>query len=113
MMINGDDIKNCQYTASNGYALILFGTGNVDGSEGFSVRVRYDSTGAKIQAFQIKVLDQNDAGGTAAVINAIDGWQRWTVTFDRSVTDTLTVSVYIDAKFVYAKQFTPCFRYVA
>ena len=109
MMINGDDIKNCQYTASNGYALILFGTGNVDGSEGFSVRVRYDSTGAKPNAFQIKVLDQNDAGGTAAVINAIDGWQRWTVTFDRSVTDTLTVSVYIDAKFVYAKQFTLAF----
>ncbi len=106
MMINGDDIKNCSYTASNGYALILFGTGNVDGSEGFSVRVRYDSTGAKPNAFQIKVLGQNDAGGTDAVINAIDGWQRWTVVFDRSVTDTLTVSVYIDAKFVYAKQFT-------
>ena len=106
MMINGDDIKNCQYTASNGYALILFGTGNVDGSEGFSVRVRYDSTGAKPNAFQIKVLGQNDGGGTASVINAIDGWQRWTVVFDRSVTDTLTVSVYIDAKFVYAKQFT-------
>lgn len=106
MMINGDDIKNCQYTASNGYALILFGTGNVDGSEGFSVRVRYDSTGAKPNAFQIKVLDQNDAQGTDAVLGAIDGWQRWTVVFDRSVTDTLTVSVYIDAKFVYAKQFT-------
>ena len=106
MMINGDDIKNCQYTASNGYALILFGTGNVDGSEGFSVRVRYDSTGAKPNAFQIKVLDQNDAQGTDAVLGAIDGWQRWTVVFDRSDTDTLTVSVYIDAKFVYAKQFT-------
>ena len=105
MMINGDDIKNCQYTASNGYALILFGTGNVDGSEGFSVRVRYDSTGAKPNAFQIKVLDQNDGGGTASVINAIDGWQRWTVVFDRSVTDTLTVSVYIDAKLIYTKQF--------
>ena len=106
MMINGDDIKNCQYTASNGYALILFGTGNVDGSEGFSVRVRYDSTGAKPNAFQIKVLGQNDAQGTDAVLGAIDGWQRWTVVFDRSVTDTLNVSVYIDAKFVYAKQFT-------
>lgn len=106
MMINGDDIKNCQYTASNGYALILFGTGSVDGTDGFSVRVRYDSTGAKPNAFQIKVLDQNDAQGTDAVLGAIDGWQRWTVVFDRSVTDTLTVSVYIDAKFVYAKQFT-------
>lgn len=105
MMINGDDIKNCQYTASNGYALILFGTGNVDGSEGFSVRVRYDSTGAKPNAFQIKVLGQNDGGGTASVINAIDGWQRWTVVFDRSVTDTLNVSVYIDAKLIYTKQF--------
>ena len=105
MMINGDDIKNCQYTASNGYALILFGTGNVDGSEGFSVRVRYDSTGAKPNAFQIKVLDQSDAQGTDAVLGAIDGWQRWTVVFDRSVTDTLTVSVYIDAKLIYTKQF--------
>lgn len=105
MMINGDDIKNCQYTASNGYALILFGTGNVDGSEGFSVRVRYDSTGAKPNAFQIKVLDQNDAQGTDAVLGAIDGWQRWTVVFDRSDTDTLTVSVYIDAKLIYTKQF--------
>ena len=105
MMINGDDIKNCQYTASNGYALILFGTGSVDGTDGFSVRVRYDSTGAKPNTFQIKVLDQNDAGGTAAVIDAIDGWQRWTVVFDRSVTDTLNVSVYIDAKLIYTKQF--------
>ena len=105
MMINGDDIKNCQYTASNGYALILFGTGNVDDNEGFSVRVRYDSTGAKPNAFQIKVLGQMDAQGTDAVLGAIDGWQRWTVTFDRSVDDTLNVSVYIDAKLIYTKQF--------
>ena len=112
MAINGDDILNSEYTASNGYAVVLFGTGSVDGNvdnmEGFSVRLRYDSTGAKANAFQMKVKETsfaNDAT-TAAVVSAIKrDWQRWTFVFDRTVQDKLTITVYIDGSVVTSHTF--------
>ncbi len=85
MLVNGADIKNY---AENGYAFVLFGTGNVDGANGFSVRVRSKTVQVKI-------------GGSNAAYNEVvpaitTAWQRWTVTFDRSTGGTLKFAIYLD-----------------
>ena len=85
MLVNGADIKNY---AENGYAFVLFGTGNVDGANGFSVRVRSKTVQVKI-------------GGSNAAYNEVvpaitTAWQRWTVTFDRSTEGTLKFAIYLD-----------------
>lgn len=85
MLVNGADIKNY---AENGYAFVLFGTGNVDGANGFSVRVRSKTVQVKI-------------GGSNAAYNEVvpvitTAWQRWTVTFDRSTEGTVKFAIYLD-----------------
>ncbi len=85
MLVNGADIKSY---AKSGYAFVLVGTGNVDGNSGFSVRVRSNT-------FQVKI------GSTrkdhSAQLNKITGgWQRWTMTFDRSIEGTVKYAIYLD-----------------
>ena len=103
MMVNGDDILSA-ITGNAGYPVVLFGTGSVDGAvdnaQGFSVRIRHDESGTKPDAFQIKAMGARDDSGTDAVFAALDGWQRWTVVFDRAQAD-ITVRVYIDEKLVH------------
>lgn len=86
-VINGDDVKSYP---GNTYAFILFGTGSVDGTEGFSVRVRGDNT------MQVRVGGTTNHIGSADIFAKIGGWQRWTYTFDRSVADKLTFSFWLD-----------------
>ena len=89
MLVNGDDVKNYSKDETvGGYAFVLFGTGNVDGTNGFSVRVRKD-------ALQVKV-GSTRKDYVAAVLAKINGWQRWTVTFDRSTEGVVKFTVYID-----------------
>ena len=109
MMVNGDDILSAT-TGNAGYPVILFGTGSVDGAvdnaQGFSVRIRHDESGTKPDAFQIKAMGARDDSGTAAVFAALDGWQRWTIVFDRAQSD-ITVRVYIDEKLVHTATLLP------
>ena len=96
MLVNGADVRkyalddyiNGVPGAKAGYAFVLFGTGNVDGANGFSVRVRKDTV-------QVKVGGTNK-GYSSAVSKITDSWQRWTVTFDRSTEGTVKYVVYID-----------------
>ena len=103
MLVNGDDILSAT-TGSAGYPVVLFGTGSVDGSvdnaQGFSVRIRHDESGTKPDSFQIKAMDKRDDTGTEAVFAAIDGWQRWTIVYDRGET-AITVRVYIDGELIH------------
>lgn len=85
MLVNGADIKNY---AENGYAFVLFGTGNVDGANGFSVRVRSKTVQVKIGGSNVAYNEVVPAITTA--------WQRWTVTFDRSTEGTLKFAIYLD-----------------
>lgn len=94
-MINGADLKNL---AGDGYATAIVATGNIDGTNGFSIRMRADT-------YQIKVLSDRDAGGTDVVLAAIsEGWQRWTFVFDRTVEGKLVVSTYVDGVLVYTSK---------
>lgn len=86
MLVNGADIKNY---AENGYAFVLFGTGNVDGANGFSVRVRSKTVQVKIGGSNVAYNEVVPAITTA--------WQRWTVTFDRSTEGTLKFAIYLDS----------------
>ena len=97
MLVNGADVRkyalddyiNGVPGAKAGYAFVLFGTGNVDGANGFSVRVRKDIVQVKIGS--------SSKGYSANVLSKItDNWQRWTVTFDRSTEGTVKYVVYID-----------------
>lgn len=94
-MVNGDDIKNYfQTETTGGYAFVLFGTGNVDSSFGFSVRVRRDT-------IQVKFLDQRNLHD-AALVN-VSGWQRWTFMVDRETEGKLTYTLYLDNQKVASK----------
>lgn len=96
MLVNGADVRKYALddylngtSPKAGYAFVLFGTGNVDGANGFSVRVRKD-------IIQVKIGSSNK-GYSANVLSKItDNWQRWTVTFDRSTEGTVKYVVYID-----------------
>ena len=67
-MVNGDDIKNyIKSETVGGYAFVIFGTGNVDGNNGFSLRVRKDT-------LQVKFLGQRNQHD--AVLMNVSGWQR-------------------------------------
>jgi len=97
MLVNGADVRNYALDdylngvsgAKAGYAFVLFGTGNVDGKNGFSVRVRKDTV-------QVKIGGTNKAYGANVLSKITDNWQRWTVTFDRSTEGTVNYVVYID-----------------
>ena len=95
MLVNGADIKNY---AENGYAFVLFGTGNVDGANGFSVRVRSKTVQVKIGGSNVAYNEVVPAITTA--------WQRWTVTFDRSTEGTLKFAIYLDGVKVLDKTVT-------
>ena len=96
MLVNGADVRKYALddylngtSPKAGYAFVLFGTGNVDGANGFSVRVRKDIV-------QVKIGSSNK-GYSANVLSKItDNWQRWTVMFDRSTEGTVKYVVYID-----------------
>ncbi len=96
MLVNGADVR--KYATDDylngtspkaGYAFVLFGTGNVDGANGFTVRVRKDIV-------QVKIGSTNKAYGANVLSRITDNWQRWTVTFDRSTEGTVKYVVYID-----------------
>lgn len=96
MLVNGADVR--KYATDDylngtspkaGYAFVLFGTGNVDGANGFTVRVRKDIV-------QVKIGGTNKAYGANVLSKITDNWQRWTVTFDRSTEGTVKYVVYID-----------------
>ena len=97
MLVNGADVRkyalddyiNGVPGAKAGYAFVLFGTGNVDGANGFSVRVRKDIV-------QVKIGSSNKGYGANVLSKITDNWQRWTVTFDRSTEGTVKYVVYID-----------------
>ena len=94
-MVNGDDIKNYfQTETTGGYAFVLFGTGNVDSSFGFSVRVRRDT-------IQVKFLDQRNLHDAA--LTNVSGWQRWTFMVDRETEGKLTYTLYLDNQKVASK----------
>ena len=96
MLVNGADVR--KYATDDylngtspkaGYAFVLFGTGNVDGANGFTVRVRKDIV-------QVKIGSTNKGYGANVLSKITDNWQRWTVTFDRSTEGTVKYVVYID-----------------
>lgn len=96
MLVNGADVR--KYATDDylngtspkaGYAFVLFGTGNVDGANGFTVRVRKDIV-------QVKIGGTNKGYGANVLSKITDNWQRWTVTFDRSTEGTVKYVVYID-----------------
>lgn len=96
MLVNGADVR--KYATDDylngtspkaGYAFVLFGTGNVDGANGFTVRVRKDIV-------QVKIGSSNKGYGANVLSKITDNWQRWTVTFDRSTEGTVKYVVYID-----------------
>ena len=94
-MVNGDDIKNyIKSETEGGYAFIIFGTGNVDGNNGFSLRVRKDT-------LQVKFLGQRNRHD--AVLMNVSGWQRWTFLVDRETAGELTYTLYLDNNKVIEK----------
>lgn len=94
-MVNGDDIKNYfKSETEDGYAFIIFGTGNVDGNNGFSLRVRKDT-------LQVKFLGQRNWHD--AVLMNVSGWQRWTFLVDRETAGKLTYTLYLDNNKVIEK----------
>ena len=93
-MFNGDDVKAYP---DNTYAFVLFGTGNVDGNDGFSMRLRPSR-------FQLKIGSDTSTWTDNSVTSRFDGWQRWTFVFDRTSEEgKLTFTVYLDGEFVYSK----------
>lgn len=94
-MVNGDDIKNyIKSETVGGYAFVIFGTGNVDGNNGFSLRVRKDT-------LQVKFLGQRNQHD--AVLMNVSGWQRWTFLVDRETVGKLTYTLYLDNNKVIEK----------
>ena len=94
-MVNGDDIKNyIKSETVGGYAFVIFGTGNVDGNNGFSLRVRKDT-------LQVKFLGQRNQHD--AVLMNVSGWQRWTFLVDRETAGKLTYTLYLDNNKVIEK----------
>lgn len=94
-MVNGDDIKNyIKSETVGGYAFVIFGTGNVDGNNGFSLRVRKDT-------LQVKFLGQRNRHD--AVLMNVSGWQRWTFLVDRETAGKLTYTLYLDNNKVIEK----------
>lgn len=94
-MVNGDDIKNyIKSETVGGYAFVIFGTGNVDGNNGFSLRVRKDT-------LQVKFLGQRNQHD--AVLMNVSGWQRWTFLVDRGTAGKLTYTLYLDNNKVIEK----------
>ena len=94
-MVNGDDIKNYfKNDNEGGYAFVLFGTGNVDSSFGFSVRVRRDTV-------QVKFLGQRNTHD--GILAGVNGWQRWTFMVDRETAGKLTYTIYLDNQKVASK----------
>lgn len=103
MLVNGADVRKYALddylngtSPKAGYAFVLFGTGNVDGETGFSIRVRKDVVQVKIGGTNLK-NGKTQPFSEGNVLKAItDNWQRWTVTFDRSTEGTLKYAIYID-----------------
>ena len=91
-MVNGADVKNYfKNEITFGYSFVLFGTGNVDGTVGFSLQARRDNVFIR--------LPNGKRYSHAAVLDFVtDGWQRWTLSVDRETTDKLTYTLYIDAE---------------
>ena len=91
-MVNGADVKNYfKNETTFGYSFVLFGTGNVDGTVGFSLQARRDNVFIR--------LPNGKRYSHAAVLDFVtDGWQRWTLSVDRETTDKLTYTLYIDAE---------------